>query len=212
MKHDVFSVDQIKIACPDTVLAANFLRHLPVLTEHVSGSQCAFYSPNGGSIEDADIEISFSASTLKSFESEKIGRISVRPYHTKSHKSGWIASTSGKASLDLSGLEERAFGTPANMIIPSMTSRISVMKATGMSAILPDVIAGLDTELIGSDDPKLIQSFDLWLNVDPSAKQKSSVKATVEWMKACADSMNWLNAPMNWEPVVVAANANRAFH
>ncbi len=212
MKHDVFSVDQIKISCPETVLASNFLRHLPLLTEYVSGSQCAFIYPKNESVVGADIEISFSARKNRDAIVEKIGRISLRPYYPKQRSAGWIASARHKNALDLSELEERAFGTPANIVIPSMASRISAMKSTGMAAILPDVIGGLDKDLICSDNPDHVKSLDLWLNIDRATASKPSHAATVEWLKACAHSLNWLNAPMNWEPASQVKTQNTAFH
>lgn len=194
MKHETFSTDHLRIGCPDLILNAVLLQRLSALSDFLGGENISFHCTSSGAKND--LVITYEKCEIDGFDQEFIGNLTFQPYFPKSGCNGWIAANSDTAETPVFQLEQRAFSQPPAFMMPSLPARIAAMKTTGMAAVLPDIIAGLDADLDTQNDPSLIEGCELWLHINQRRSKHSGVQITADWIKACAHEMFWLNAPI----------------
>lgn len=179
----------LTVAAPPMVFTGILIPQLhSIMARHPGLSLNLINRVNVQGLGDADIMIRYERPIQGRLITRRLGEVTYRAYRSTTCPDpveGWVSLGKKYDMVPQARFGQRVFGVQARISAELYEQKFSIMRATGMPAILPDWIAGSQPDIVAIDEDDEPLRLDVWVAYHDTRRQDVAIAATVDWLVQC---------------------------
>lgn len=180
---------RLQIAAPPFFNTVVLLPHFhKLLTEH-PGLVLDFRNRvDATGLGEADVMLRINRPESGRVVARRLATLTMRGYRSTGsdmQMPGWIAVEARTGNTSLNSFGEQLFGCAPSVSVSLFEQKLTVMRTTGLAAVLADEVASQLPDMVPIDPDAPTLPVEIWMVYHASRRDDPAVRVVTDWIVAC---------------------------